>query len=65
MLIGWRLEPASHLMVFQCAVKPVLSGYSKRRHKMVFKTDYHFMQVKSIAERILQYFRPSLSYHLS
>ena len=36
---------------------------------MVFKTIYHFMQVKRIAEcskgSILQYFRPSLSYHLS
>ena len=36
---------------------------------MVFKTDYHLMQVESIAEcfrgSILQYFRPSLSYHLS
>ena len=37
--------------------------------KLVFKTHYHLMQVKSIAEcskgSILQYFRPSLSYHLS
>ena len=32
---------------------------------MVFKTNYHLMQVRSIAECILQYFRPSLSYHLS
>ena len=36
---------------------------------MAFKTDYHLMQVKSIAESskgsILQYFPPSLSYHLS
>ena len=36
---------------------------------MVFKTDYHLMQVKSIAEcskgSLLQYFRPSLSYHVS
>ena len=50
-------------------VKPVLSGQSKRRLKLVFKTDYRLMQVKSIAEfskgGILQYFRPSLSYHLS
>ena len=50
-------------------VKPVLSGHSKRRLKLVFKTDYCLMQVKSIAEcskrSILQYFRPSLSYHLS
>ena len=49
-------------------VKPVLNGHSKRRPKLVFKTDYRLMQVKSIAEcskwSILQYFRPSLSYHL-
>ena len=61
---------------YQCAnlnknitVKPVLSGHQKRRPKMGFKTDYRLMQVKSIAEcskgSILQYFRPSLSYHLS
>ena len=50
-------------------VKLVLSGHSKRRQKVDFKTDYRSMQVKSIAEcskeSILQYFRPSLSYHLS
>ena len=36
---------------------------------MVFYTNYRLMKVKSIAEyskgSILQYFRPSLSYHLS
>ena len=41
----------------------------KKRPKLVFKTDYRWMQVKSIAEcskgSILQYFQPSLSYHLS
>ena len=40
-----------------------------RDQQLVFKTDYRLMQVKSIAEcsngSILQYFRPSLSYHLS
>ena len=46
------------------AVKPVLSGHSKRNPKLVFKTVHRLMQVKSIAESILQYFRPSLSYHL-
>ena len=44
-----------------------LSGLSKRRPKLVFKTDHRLMQVKMIAEcskgSILQYFRPSLSYH--
>ena len=47
-------------------VKPVSSGHSKRRPKLVFKTDDCLMQVKSIAEcskgSILKYFRPSLSY---
>ena len=47
----------------QYTVKPVLSGHSKRRPKLVFKTNYCLMQVKSIAES--QYFRPLLSYHLS
>ena len=50
-------------------VKPVLSDQSKRRPKLVFKTDYRLIQAKSIAEcspwSILQHFRPSLSYHLS
>ena len=32
-----------------CTVKPVLSGQSKAQ-KLVFKTDYRLMQVKSIAE---------------
>ena len=38
-------------------VKPVLSGHSKDQ-KLVFKTDYGLMQVKSIVEwgSILQYF---------
>ena len=31
-------------------VRPVLSGHSKRRPKMVFKPDYRLMQIKSIAE---------------
>ena len=39
----------------------------KEHHIMVFNTDYCLMQVKRIAEcfkgSILQYFRPSLSYH--
>ena len=45
-------------------VKPVLSGHSKRRPKIVSKTDYRLMQVNSIGS-ILQYFQTSLSYHLS
>ena len=47
-------------------VKNVLSGHSNIRPKLVFKTDYRLMQVKSIAERSsLQYFRPLSSYQLS
>ena len=50
-------------------VNPVLSGHSKEDQNLVFKTEYRLMQVKGIAEfskgSILQYFRPSLSYHLS
>ena len=49
--------------------KTCLKGHSQRRPKLVFKTDYCLMQVKSIAEcskrSILQYFGPSLSYYLS
>ena len=65
---------AAHL-IQECGVitetkysKPVLSGHSKKTKNLVFKTDYCLMQVKSIAEcskgSILQYFRPSLRYHL-
>ena len=50
--------------------RSVLSGHSKKNNpKLVFKTDYRLMQFKSIAEcskgSILQYFQPSLRYHLS
>ena len=45
-------------------VKPVQNGHSQKYPKLVFKTNYCLMQVKSIAEcspwSILQYFRPSL-----
>ena len=34
----------------QTTVKPVLSGHSKKTQKLVSKTDYRLMQVKSIAE---------------
>ena len=41
----------------------------KKDQKWAFKTNYRLMQVKSIAGcskgSILQYFRPSLSYHFS
>ena len=49
---------ANHKIVFtlkiilhsKYTVKPVLSGNSKRRPKLVFKTDNGLMQVKRIAE---------------
>ena len=39
-------------------VKPVISGHSKKRQKMVFKTDYRLMQVKSIAEYSKTFIKP-------
>ena len=36
--------------VLICTVKPVLSSHSTKHTKLVFKTDYHLMQVKSITE---------------
>ena len=46
-----------------CVKRPL----KKNAKNVFFKTDYRLMQVKSIAEcskgSILQYFRPSLSYH--
>ena len=48
-------------------VKHVQNGHSQKDQNMVFNTNYRLMQVKRIAEcskgSILQYFRPSLSYH--
>ena len=37
------------LILMAYTVKPVLSSHSNRRPKLVFKTDYRLMQVKSIA----------------
>ena len=50
--------------------KPCLKRPLQKDQKIIFfKTNYRLMQVKRIAEcskgSILQYFRPSLSYHLS
>ena len=65
------------LKIFYITVNPVLSGHCQRT-KIVFNTNYGLIKVTSIAEcskwsilqnaprgSILQYFRPSLSYHLS
>ena len=50
-------------------IKPVLNGHFQKFQNLVFNANYRLMQVKSIAKcskgRILQYFRPSLSYYLS
>ena len=60
-----------HVLSDTCmsTVKPALNSHSIRRQKLVFKTHNRLMQVKSVAEcskgSILQYFRPSLSNHLS
>ena len=49
--------------------KTCLKWPLSKRPKLFFKTNYRLMQVKSIAEcskgSILQYFGPSLNYHLS
>ena len=37
-------------------VKPVLRGHSKRRSKLVFKTDYRLMQVQGEPSAILSSF---------
>ena len=50
-------------------VKPVLSSCSKRRPKIVFQDGLLLnagqKYCRMLQESILQYFRPSLSYHLS
>ena len=50
-------------------VKPVWNCHSQNYWKLISKTKYGLMQIKSIAEcskvSILQYFWPVLSYHLS
>ena len=67
LVTGAMVEPRKEVCIG--TVKPVLSSHSKRRPKVIFKTDYRLMQVITIAEcskgSILQYFRPSLSYHFS
>ena len=74
-LVNWKLRKLGPIIslssrtIKQCTVKPVISGHSKIIPKLVFMASFRLMQVKSIAEcslwSILQYFRPSLRYHLS
>ena len=47
----------------QNAVKPVLSGHSKRSPKLYFKADYRSMQVKSVAECSLGAFCNTFDLH--
>ena len=44
-------------------VDSVLSGHSERRQKLVFKTDYSLMQVKSIAECSMRAFCNTFDLH--
>ena len=48
--VGNGIEFQYPSIVFLSTVKPVLRGHSKRRTKLVFKTDYRLMKVESIAE---------------
>ena len=61
------LKPIVRYGVFYS--KTCLKRPLKKKTKIGFNTEYRLMQVKSNAEcskrSILQYFRPSLSYHLS
>ena len=63
------------MLIFCDVILNVLSSQSKRIPKLVFKTDYPLMQgkvlqnallehCKMLSWSILQYFLPSLSYHL-
>ena len=56
-------------MKFEFTVKPVLSGHLKRRPKIGFQDRLSLnagqKYCRMLFWSILQYFRPSLSYHLS
>ena len=64
--VAQKLSPS--LMPITLTLKPVLRCHSKRTQKLVFKTDYLLMQVKSIAEwakgSILQYSGTKLAHNL-
>ena len=58
----------NHLCNFRYTVKPVLSGHSKRpkidfQDQLLLNVGQKYFRM--LQESILQYFRPSLSYHLS
>ena len=58
----------SYMLQFKLFVKPVLSGHSKGRPKIGFQDRYSLKggpkYCRMLQESILQYFRPSSSYHL-
>ena len=60
-------KAAHHVLPY--TVKPALSGHSKRRPKIGFQDRLSLnagqKYCRMLQESILQYFRPSLSYHLS
>ena len=63
-------EVLSIVLSTKCTtVKPALSGHSKRRPKIGFQDRLSLNEgqkyCRMLQESILQYFRPSLSYHLS
>ena len=60
----------NNIIYLYYTVTPVLSGHSKRRPKLVFKTVYRSRQVTNtycriLQENIMHYIRHSLSFHLS
>ena len=65
----WFALPMLKLKTGKIYSKTCVKWQLSKRPKMVIKTNYRLMQVKSIAEcsnvSILQYFQPALSYHLS
>ena len=63
-IIAYLIVMEKRQLLYSTVKRPL-----SKRPKIVFKTNYRLMQVKSIAKcskgSILQYFRPSLSYQLS
>ena len=64
-----KLLEISLFIALKCTVKPVLSGQSKRRPKISLQDRLSLnagqKYCRMLSWSILQYFRPSLSYHLS
>ena len=64
--IWWDIKSSTNLV---CKVKPVLSGHSKIRLKIVFQDPLSLnagqKYCRILQVSILEYFQPSLSYHLT